>query len=107
MTTLAIPTGIQDAATGLLSPYIPDFSIERMLKALNQLREAPEEPDRLLTRVEAANHLSVSIPTIDRLLASGALSRIKIRRSARISQKELQVYRNENMHVANNQPQTI
>lgn len=52
-------------------------------------------PDRLLiTKGEVAERLSVSVRTIERLVATGRLQQVYVERSARFRVKDLEAYVN-------------
>ena len=86
-----IPSGIILAAVGLLLPYIPNISSDNLKKALetinnpNTANENPR-PQKPYTRKGAAEMLGVSIPSIDRYMADGRLTRVRYSaRAIRIS----------------------
>ena len=76
---------ILNAATALLSPYIPGLSATMLMKALETYNEDKESvatkqnsrPEKPYTRQEAAELLGVALPTIDRYTANGTLKRIR------------------------------
>ena len=76
------------AATGLLQPFIPEISAENLVTALKNFAIRKQDSiitERLLTRKEASNLLSISIQTLDRYIKSGILRSSKIGpRSVRI-----------------------
>ena len=87
-----IPSGIIQATVGLLLPYIPNISSDNLKKALetinnpNTATEKDPRPQKPYTRKGAAEMLGVSVPTIDRYLASGLLTRVRYSaRAIRIS----------------------
>lgn len=87
-----IPSGIILAAVGLLLPYIPNITTDNLQRALetinspNTAAEKDSRPQKPYTRKGAAEMLGVSIPTIDRYLASGHLTRVRYSaRAIRIS----------------------
>ena len=87
-----IPSGIIMVAVGLLLPYIPAITsdtLQRALETINSPNTSPEKaprPQKPYTRKGAAEMLGVSIPTIDRYLASGQLTRVRYSaRAIRIS----------------------
>jgi len=87
-----IPSGIILAAVGLLLPYIPNISSDNLKKALetidnpNTATEKDPRPQKPYTRKEAAEMLGVSIPSIDRYMADGRLTRVRYSaRAIRIS----------------------
>lgn len=85
-----IPPPIASAAVGLLKEYVPDLNEETLSERLTASPEARERTDRLLTRKEAAAALSISIPTLDRLLANRQLQRVKIRGAVRVPESAIQ-----------------
>jgi len=80
-----VPSEILNAATALLSSYIPGLSANDLLKAIESYNEnsesaAPKQnarPQKPYTRQEAAELLGVAMPTIDRYMANGTLKRIR------------------------------
>ena len=78
-----IPSGIILAAVGLLLPYIPNISSDNLKKALetinnpNTANEKDPRPQKPYTRKGAAEMLGVSIPSIDRYMADGRLTRVR------------------------------
>ena len=84
-TTTKISSEILNAATAVLSPYIPGLSATVLMKALETYNEdkettAPKQnprPQKPYTRQEAAELLGVALPTIDRYMANGTLKRIR------------------------------
>lgn len=81
-----ITPAVITAATTLLQPYCPDLTPRNLIAALKawgddsqtrpQTAKAPsiEKP---LTRFEVAELLGVSLPTVNRLMNSGRLQKIK------------------------------
>lgn len=92
-----IPLEILNAATVMLSPYIPDLSTAVLMKALETYNEDKEptaqkgvRPEKPYTRQEAAELLGVALPTIDRYMANGTLKRIRYTTHAvRITQESV------------------
>ena len=93
-TSTNIPSETLNAATAVLSPYVLGLSAAELLKALESYNEEGEasaskqnsRPQKPYTRKEAAEMLGVSLPTIDRYLASGHLTRVRYSaRAIRIS----------------------
>ena len=87
-----IPSGIIQATVGLLLPYIPTISSDNLKKALetinnpNTATEKAPRPQKPYTRKGAAEMLGISLPTIDRYMASGLLTRVRYSaRAVRIS----------------------
>ena len=83
-TTTKIPSEILNAATAVLSPYIPGLTAIELNKALETYNEDKETatpkqsscPEKPYTRQQASDLLGVSLPTIDRYMANGTLKRI-------------------------------
>ena len=79
-----VPLEILNAATAMLSPYFENLTPEVLMKALetyNQDKEVtapkqPQRPEKPFKREQVAEMLDLSIPTIDRYMASGKLQRI-------------------------------
>ena len=93
-TTTNIPSETLNAATAVLSPYVLGLSAAELLKALESFNEEGEasaskqnsRPQKPYTRKEAAEMLGVSIPSIDRYMADGRLTRVRYSaRAIRIS----------------------
>ena len=81
-----LPTETLNAATVILSQYVPGLSANDLLKAIESYNEdseattAPKQnvrPQKPYTRQEAAELLGVAMPTIDRYMANGTLKRIR------------------------------
>ena len=74
-----------NAATAVLSQYVPGLSANDLLKAIESYNMDSEaaaskqntRPQKPYTREEAAEMLGLSIPTIDRYMAQGKLHRIR------------------------------
>ena len=88
----AIPSGIILATVGLLQPYIPEItseSLQNALETINTPNTAIKKVSLLekpYTRKGAAEMLGVSLPTIDRYMSSGLLTRVRYSaRAVRIS----------------------
>ncbi len=79
-----LSTETLNAATAVLSPYVLGLSAAELLKAIESYNEDGEasaskqnsRPQKPYTRKEAAEILSVSVPTIDRYMADGRLTRV-------------------------------
>ena len=87
-----IPLGIIQASVGLFLPYIPNITTNNLKKALETINSPdtmPEKapyPQKPYTRKEAAEMLGVSVPSIDRYMADGRLTRVRYSaRAIRIS----------------------
>ena len=78
-----IPQAITEAVTALLRPYVPGLTAAKLESAFCFVPDA-EPVERLLTRRETAAELSVSLPTVDRLLRDGELPRRRIRGAVRV-----------------------
>ena len=84
-TPTTISSEILNAATAVLSPYVPGLSPAELLKAIESYNEDKEtttteqalRPMKLYTRKGAAEMLGVSLPTIDRYMAAGHLTRVR------------------------------
>ena len=94
-TTKEITTETLNAATAVLSPFVPGLSATNLLKAIESYNEEDKELDsskqplpplKPYTRKGAAEALGVSVPTIDRYMADGRLTRVRYSaRAIRIS----------------------
>jgi len=78
-----IPENIVVGVAAMLAPYCPGLTAERLLVAINY-KPDDGEVEKLLTRKETAQALRVSIPTIDRMLRDGDLTKRRIRGAVRI-----------------------
>lgn len=92
ITTSKVPPEIATAATTMLSPYFRGLTTAILIDALgtinepNVTHEKPPHPQKPYTRKGAAEMLGVSIPTVDRYMASGRLTRVRYSaRAVRIS----------------------
>lgn len=76
-----IPPAIIGAATSMLQEFIPELSPVTLVNALrlygNQSSPNPTRSE-YLTRADAAKILRISLPTLDRYIASGLLERSKL-----------------------------
>ena len=74
-----IPTSVIQAAAAMFSPYIPEINPQNLIQALRDFASGKNENiERPLTRKEAAEILSISLPTVNRLLNDGILRRIRV-----------------------------
>ena len=73
-----ISPAVIQAAVALLSPYVPEISPQGLVQALSDYGTKAATIEKPLTRKEAAEILGVSLPTINRLLNTGTLRRIRI-----------------------------
>ena len=92
MTNLHVPLEIVTAAVAILSTCIPGLTPVALLNALENINTPNASPDKdarpqkPYTRKGAAEMLGVSIPTVDRYMASGRLARVRYSpRAIRIS----------------------
>ena len=93
-----LSTETLNAATAVLSPFVLGLSAAELLKALESYNEESEgstfkqnsRPQKPYTRKEAAEVLGVSVPTIDRYMADGRLTRVRYSaRAVRISAESI------------------
>lgn len=78
MNTIAIPAPIATAVASMLAPYRPGLTPQKLEVAL-EFPEKDEPSESLFSREEATVALHISMPTLDRMLASGELKKVKIR----------------------------
>ena len=78
-----IPENIIDGVAAMLAPYCPGLTTERLQMAVSYKPEE-KEIEKLLTRKEVAEILTVSLPTVDRCLRDGVLPKRRIRGAVRI-----------------------
>lgn len=90
------PSEIVTAAAAMLSAYVPGLTPAALQTALenynivNAASSKDTRPQKPFTRKEAADMLGVSIPTIDRYMASGLLNRVRYSaRAVRISAESI------------------
>ena len=98
-----VPQATLTAISALLEPIIPKVTPERILDAICQSRSTDdsspvmETVGRGLTIAEAAKALSVSKPTINRLLNAGKLTRVRVsRRLVRVTGESINRFLAEN-----------
>ena len=76
----------------------PPDDVERVLDRLDTLEEkldalrAERDPDRLLSREEAADRLNVSVRTLDTLRAAGEIRAVKVKRRVSFHPGALEAY---------------
>lgn len=76
-----IPTSVIQAAAAMFSPYIPEINPQNLIQALRDFSSGKGgDIEKPLTRKEAAEILSISLPTVNRLLNRGILRRIRVSR---------------------------
>ena len=63
----------------------------KLNEKFDELRKA-RDPDRLLTREEAAERLQVSVRTLDTLRAAGELRAVKVKRRVRFDPEAIEAY---------------
>lgn len=92
----SVPAEIVTAAAAMLSTCIPGLTPTTLQTALDNLNTTnassgtDTRPRKPFTRKEAADMLGVSIPTIDRYMASGLLNRVRYSaRTVRISAESI------------------
>lgn len=91
--TQKINPSVIQAAVAMLTPYIPEISPSGLLEALKEYKADPTPPihQKPYTRQEVADLLGLSIMTINRMMNSGTLRRIKVGlRSVRIDPASVQ-----------------
>ena len=88
----SVPAEIVTAAAAMLSTCIPGLTPATLQTALEKLNPTnassgtDTRPQKPYTRREASELLGVSIPTVDRYMASGRLARVRYSaRAVRIS----------------------
>ena len=98
-----VPASTLDAIEELLKPTHPSVTPENVLKAIhnsgstNNFSPVMETVGRGLTIAEAAKALSVSKPTINRLLNAGKLARVRVsRRLVRVTGESINRFLAEN-----------
>ena len=94
-TNNSLTTETLNAATAVLSPFVPGLSATNLLKAIESYIEEDKElaslkqplpPQKPYTRKGAAEALGVSVPSVDRYMAAGLLTRVRYSaRAIRIS----------------------
>ena len=88
MNTPNTTRAITKAATRVLSEAYPNLTPEHLEHVLSFKPEnAPTES--LRARTEAAGDLHISLPTIDRMLASGELTRVNVRGRVFVKKSEI------------------
>lgn len=83
-----LPGNVVDAMAALAAPWRPDLSPERLLRKINQPdpqetlkhENAPLLPGRLFTIAHTAELLSMCPKSVQNLLKSGRLTRVKLSR---------------------------
>lgn len=76
----------------MLRPYVPE--VEQWLGRLNAGFSEQAKTESYHTRTEVAKLSKTSIQTVDRLIKSGELKSVKIRRSVRIPDSALRSFLN-------------
>ena len=88
-----ITPAVIQAATAMLSPYVPEISptgLVAALRAYSVTGENKTTAEKPLTRKEVAELLGLSIQTINRMLNRGTLKRIHVgERAVRIDRKSV------------------
>jgi hypothetical protein len=88
MKKLEVPPAISAAAVAMLSPYAPGLTPAKLECAI-AFESVPESTERLLDRRETAVALHISLPTVDRMLNGGELTRINVRGRVFIRRSEI------------------
>ena len=88
--SIKIPEAITAAAVSMLVPYAPDLTPARLESAIAFKQDRFDPIEKLLSRKEAAGALHISLPTIDRMLASRDLHRVTVRGRVFIRQSDVQ-----------------
>ena len=84
-----IPQAIITAVALMLDQYFPGLTAARLESAL-AFKPEGEPPETLISRKDAATAAGrVSLPTIDRMLACGELTRIRVRGRVFIKKSEI------------------
>lgn len=86
-----IPSDVRKMVVLLLRPHAPHVE-EWMEKLISDPEAQEERAVNYMTRSDVAQRLKISLPSVDRLLASGELPHCKIRRLVRISEEDLSEY---------------
>lgn len=87
-----ITPAVIQAATAMLSPYVPEISPTGLIAALKEynVKESKAAEEKPYTRAEVANLLGLSTQTINRMLNRGTLKRIHVgQRAVRIAPKSV------------------
>ena len=87
-----ITPAVIQAATAMLSPYVPEISPTGLVAALKDYKASDRRPaeEKPYTRAEVADLLGLSIQTINRMLNRGALKRIRVgERAVRIDRQSV------------------
>lgn len=77
----SVPPSILVAATSMLQQYIPELSPKSLVAALKSYNSDSSQnpantPEKPYTRQEVCNLLSISIPTLHRMIKAGAVRKI-------------------------------
>lgn len=87
-----ITPAVIQAATAMLSPYVPEISPTGLIAALKEYnsKDTKAAEEKPYTRAEVANLLGLSIQSINRMLNRGTLKRIHVgQRAVRIAPKSV------------------
>lgn len=87
-----ITPAVIQAATAMLSPYVPEISPTGLVAALRayNIKDTKTADEKPYTRQEVANLLGLSVQTINRMLNRGTLKRIHVgERAVRIDRKSV------------------
>ena len=80
--TNRITPAVIQAATAMLSPYVPEISPQSLIAALRAYKvgESPKarQQEKPYTRKEVADLLGLSVQTVHRMMKAGRLRRIQV-----------------------------
>ena len=80
--TNRITPAVIQAATAMLSPYVPEISPQSLIAALRayKIGESPKtrQQEKPYTRKEVADLLGLSVQTVHRMMKAGRLRRIQV-----------------------------
>lgn len=88
--------GLQEAVQDAIEPLVRNVCavLDEIAEARQEIKalRCAEDPERLLTKKEAADLLGVSERTVDKLVHSGEIQSLKVRRARRIPHRALAEY---------------
>lgn len=88
MKKFEIPQALSTAIALMLDQYVPGLTASRLESALAFPPEV-EKTEALRSRNEATDALRVSLPTVDRMLACGELTRVNVRGRVFVKKSEI------------------
>jgi hypothetical protein len=83
-----IPQALSTAIALMLDQYFPGLTAARLESAL-AFKPDGEPAEKLISRNEATAALRVSLPTVDRMLACGELTRVNVRGRVFVKKSEI------------------